>query len=58
MASAIAKEDLIGLGGNEDLPARNGTHTKQNAWSGPGPAAFDFRSTSPTLFSMAYANAL
>ncbi|KAH8674622.1 pyridoxal phosphate-dependent transferase [Tricladium varicosporioides] len=34
----------------EDLPA-NGNHTKQNAWSGPGSAAFDFRSdvvTTPT----------
>ncbi|KAH6670590.1 pyridoxal phosphate-dependent transferase [Halenospora varia] len=44
-------EDLNNLGGATDLPPANGNHTKQNAWSGPGPAAFDFRSdvvTTPT----------
>lgn len=51
MSSTIDKEDLAGLGGTTDLQVRNGTHTKLNAWSGPGPAAFDFRSdvvTTPT----------
>lgn len=38
---------LKGLGGTTDLPPTDEVHTKQNAWSGPGPAAFDFRSVFP-----------
>jgi len=41
MSSTAAQQDLT------DVAATNGNHTQQNAWSGPGPAAFDFRSTSP-----------
>lgn len=42
-------KDLNGLGGTTDLPPAAGPHTQQNAWSGPGPAAFDFRSMSLAL---------
>lgn len=49
MSSAVAQDEMVGLGGTTDLPTRNGNHEMpQTAWSGPGPAAFDFRSTSPT----------
>ncbi|KUJ08557.1 uncharacterized protein LY89DRAFT_629746 [Mollisia scopiformis] len=44
-------KDLEGLGGTTDLPPADGPHKQQNAWSTPGPAAFDFRSdvvTTPT----------
>lgn len=37
-------KDLDGLGGTTDLPPADGPHKQQNAWSSPGPAAFDFRS--------------
>lgn len=46
MSSKVTQDDLVGLGGTTDLPTRNGNHEMpQTAWSGPGPAAFDFRST-------------
>ncbi|KAM3074862.1 hypothetical protein ACMFMG_008275 [Clarireedia jacksonii] len=47
----INTNDLQGLGGTEDISATSEPHQKINAWSGPGPAAFDFRSdvvTTPT----------
>lgn len=46
--SRVEGEEMKGLGGNEDMPhAKDGDGTKEfNAWSGPGPAAFDFRSWS------------
>ncbi|PQE04349.1 Threonine aldolase protein [Rutstroemia sp. NJR-2017a BBW] len=47
----INTNDLQGLGGTEDLSPTPEPHHKINAWSGPGPAAFDFRSdvvTTPT----------
>ncbi|TVY29750.1 Aldolase [Lachnellula hyalina] len=49
-------EDTQGLNGTTDLPPTDEHHTKQNAWSAPGPAAFDFRSdvvTSPTASMLA-----
>ncbi|TVY86615.1 Aldolase [Lachnellula willkommii] len=49
-------EDTEGLNGTTDLPPADEHHTKQNAWSAPGPAAFDFRSdvvTSPTASMLA-----
>lgn len=45
------QKELNGLGGTTDLPPTDGPHKQQNAWSSPGPAAFDFRSdvvTTPT----------
>ncbi|KAF8864391.1 hypothetical protein BDZ45DRAFT_614032 [Acephala macrosclerotiorum] len=45
------QKELNGLGGTTDLPPADGPHKQQNAWSAPGPAAFDFRSdvvTTPT----------
>jgi hypothetical protein len=45
-SQAIKGEEMKGLGGTTDLPSTDEPHTKHNAWSGPGPAAFDFRSTS------------
>lgn len=54
---APKKEEMKGLGGTTDLPPADTSHTAQNAWSGPGPAAFDFRSqeppNSPSLYSQA-----
>ena len=44
-AKEIHGEDVKGLGGTTDLPPTDEAPTKLNAWSGPGPAAFDFRST-------------
>jgi hypothetical protein len=40
-----AQEETKGLNGTTDLPPADEHHTKVNAWSAPGPAAFDFRST-------------
>ncbi|CZR53875.1 probable threonine aldolase [Phialocephala subalpina] len=45
------QKGINGLGGTTDLPPADGPQKQQNAWSGPGPAAFDFRSdvvTTPT----------
>lgn len=44
-AKEVHGKDMKGLGGTTDLPPTDEVHTKHNAWSGPGPAAFDFRST-------------
>ncbi len=44
MSNGVAPEELRGLGGATDLLATSRHHEEQNAWSGPGPAAFDFRS--------------
>ena len=43
---AIETEDLRGLNGTTGIAPTNEPHRKENAWSGPGPAAFDFRSKS------------
>lgn len=51
MSKRKAQDDLKGLNGATDLEPADGPHSTQNAWSGPGPAAFDFRSdvvTTPT----------
>ena len=49
---ATQQLNMKGLDGTTDLPPMDEIHAKQNAWSGPGPAAFDFRSTSlPSLYS-------
>jgi hypothetical protein len=45
-----AQENVEGLNGATNGPPAAGPHTKINAWSGPGPAAFDFRSTFFSLF--------
>lgn len=37
-------KDLDGLNGTTGTPPAPRPHHEQNAWSGPGPAAFDFRS--------------
>jgi len=54
------KEDLTAPGTTTDLQAMDSGHAKQTAWSGPGPAAFDFRSKSFLLLVRArqrmYAN--
>lgn len=39
-----AEVETEGLNGTTDLPPADEHHKKVNAWSGPGPAAFDFRS--------------
>lgn len=44
----LETDDLKGLGGTTDLPPTSAPHHEINAWSGPGQAAFDFRSTSLT----------
>jgi hypothetical protein len=41
---AVNGSDMKGLGGTTDLPPVDATQKKQSAWSGPGQAAFDFRS--------------
>jgi len=46
MVKRKATEDLKGLNGTIGLPPADGPHKKINAWSAPGPAAFDFRSKS------------
>jgi hypothetical protein len=46
MSLAEAQEKTEGLSGTSDLPPAEEQHKKINAWSGPGPAAFDFRSMS------------
>lgn len=45
------QEKVEGLNGTASVPAADGQHIKINAWSGPGPAAFDFRSM---LWSLSY----
>jgi hypothetical protein len=45
-----AQENVKGLNSATNSPPADGPHTKINAWSGPGPAAFDFRSTFFSLF--------
>ncbi|KAA8573816.1 hypothetical protein EYC84_005372 [Monilinia fructicola] len=47
----LGTDDLKGLGGTTDLSPTPEPHREINAWSGPGQAAFDFRSdvvTTPT----------
>ncbi|KAB8303551.1 hypothetical protein EYC80_004957 [Monilinia laxa] len=47
----LGTDDLKGLGGTTDLSPTPEPHHEINAWSGPGQAAFDFRSdvvTTPT----------
>jgi hypothetical protein len=44
MSLAEAQEETKGLSGTSDLAPAEENHKKINAWSGPGPAAFDFRS--------------
>lgn len=44
MSLAEAQEETKGLSGTSDLGPTKEQHKKINAWSGPGPAAFDFRS--------------
>jgi threonine aldolase len=49
MATAtIQSEDMKGLNGTTGIEATSGEHKERNAWAGPGPAAFDFRSEYPT----------
>jgi len=51
MSHPLQTEDLKGLNGPSGLEPTPGHHEQINAWSGPGPAAFDFRSdvvTTPT----------
>ncbi|EPE31495.1 PLP-dependent transferase [Glarea lozoyensis ATCC 20868] len=51
MSLAEAHEETKGLSGTSDLAPTQEQHKRINAWSGPGPAAFDFRSdvvTTPT----------
>jgi len=52
MSAGVAPEELKGLGGTTGLLATSIHHEKQNAWSGPGPAAFDFRSMSSLFFKL------
>ena len=51
MSTAEAKEGLEGLNGTTGLPPAEESQIKVNAWSAPGPAAFDFRSGFPFLTS-------
>ncbi|KAG9232714.1 pyridoxal phosphate-dependent transferase [Amylocarpus encephaloides] len=59
MAEGVTKHDVNCLDNTINLPATDEKHKKTNTWSGPGPAAFDFRSdvvTTPTqnmLFAIA-----
>jgi hypothetical protein len=41
-----AQENVEGLNGTANFPPAGGQYVEINAWSGPGPAAFDFRSMS------------
>ena len=50
MSKRKAQDDLKGLNGTTDLEPADGPLSKLNAWSGPGPAAFDFRSTYQNLY--------
>ena len=43
----IESDDVNSLNGATSLPPINGARPLQNAWSGAGPAAFDFRSEFP-----------
>ena len=44
MPKRKAQDQLKGLNGTTDIAPVDGPHSQQNAWSTPGPAAFDFRS--------------
>jgi hypothetical protein len=44
MMSRVESKEMNGLNGLTGLGPAEGEHNKQNAWAGPGPAAFDFRS--------------
>jgi hypothetical protein len=48
--SNIKSEELGGSNGTTDIEPAHGQHRELNAWSTPGPAAFDFRSIPPTPF--------
>jgi threonine aldolase len=44
MMSRVETKEMNGLNGPTGLEPAEGERKKQNAWAGPGPAAFDFRS--------------
>jgi hypothetical protein len=50
------QENVEGLNGAINGPPAAAPHTKINAWSGPGPAAFDFRSMLSSLFGPLFAS--
>jgi hypothetical protein len=45
-----AQENVAVVNGATKNPPAAGTYTKINVWSGPGPAAFDFRSMFFSIF--------
>lgn len=49
--TATAKEGSEGLNSTTGLPPAEESQKKVNAWTAPGPAAFDFRSELPFLAS-------
>ncbi|RDL38369.1 PLP-dependent transferase [Venustampulla echinocandica] len=56
MTERVTQDDLKGLNGASGLVPTDEPHKKRNAWSAPGPAAFDFRSdviTTPTQSMLA-----
>lgn len=46
----LGTDEMKGLGGTTDLSPTPEPHHEINAWSGPGQAAFDFRSMNLICF--------